>query len=136
MSLFMRPDPIGSEEQKTTLLGSLYQLDQRAELTGRNLLGMRVDDVLRALDELQRTCHVSSITAEASGHEALVLLFAAVLDSRFKHVTLHQLPPSYRDLLATPLPRNAPEDILPGVLPLFDTSDLLQTLRDKVSVDK
>ena len=134
MAISPRPAPAGIEEQKSPILGEFYLLGLRAELTGRSLLGMRVDDVLHALDELLRTCDVSTITAEASGHEALVLLHAAVLDPRLKHITLKNLPPSYRATIADPLPKDIAEDLVPGVLLHYDIPDLIHALGNRVTV--
>jgi dienelactone hydrolase len=131
-----RPTPPGTEEQKTPLLGEFYMLGLRAELIGKTILGMRADDVIRAVDALAADPHVdpNNLTAEASGHEALVLLHAAVLDPRLKHITVTNLPPNYRDILANPLPKDAPEDLIPGVLLHYDIPDLLRALGSRVTV--
>ncbi len=50
----------------------------------------------------------------------LVLLHAAVLDSRLKHITVEHVLSSYDSLLKAPVTRNAPVDILPGVLLHYD----------------
>ena len=135
-SLPLLPAPAGSEELKSPLLGSFYLLGLRAELAGKTLPGLRVDEVIRGVDLLAGCDQVdpANITAEASGHEALVLLHAAVLDPRLKHITLTHLPPSYRELLANPLPVDAPQDVLPGVLLHYDVPDLLRALGNRVTV--
>lgn len=132
MNFTPRPSPVGSEELKSPLLGSFYLLGLRAELTGKTLLGLRVEDVMYAVDSL--AARSDDVTAEASGHEALVLLHAAVLDPRLKHVTLTHLPPSYRELLANPMPVDAPQDVLPGVLLHYDVPDLVRALGTRVTV--
>ncbi len=131
-----RPSPPGSEEIKSPILGPFYLLGLRAELVGKTILGMRLDDVLQAIDftAAGTTIDPKQITAEASGHLALVLLHAAVLDPRLKHITLTNLPPSYADLLVNPLPKDAPQDILPGVIPNYDIPDLIRALHDRVTV--
>ena len=43
-----RPFPAGTEEIKSPILGSHYLLSLRAMLVGRTLLGLRLDDALRA----------------------------------------------------------------------------------------
>jgi len=131
-----RPSTPGTEEQKTPLLGEFYMLGLRAELAGKTLLGLRVDDVIESINFFVHgtTEDPNNITAEASGHDALVLLHAAVLDSRLKHITLTNLPRSYRDLLANPLPKDAPEDLLPGVLLHYDIPDLVHALGSRVTV--
>jgi hypothetical protein len=81
---------------------------------------------------LEGSC--KSVYAEGSGQSALVLLNAAVLDPRLKHITLTHLPPTYRELLANPLPKDAPEDILPSVLLHYDIPDLIKALGTRVTV--
>jgi hypothetical protein len=98
---------------------------------------MRVDDVIRAVDFMcdgSTAIDASKITAEASGHLGLVLLHAAVLDPRLKHVTVNHMLKSYRALLEEPMPRDAPEDILPGVLLHYDVPDLTRVLGLRVTV--
>ena len=131
-----RPSPPGTEETKSPLLGIFYLTELRAELTGNTLMGLRIDDTIHAIDYLASRPDINpnNITAEASGHLALVLLHAAILDPRLKHITLHALPPSYTDLLHTSIPMDAPQDILPGVLLHYDTPDLIRALGSRVTV--
>jgi cephalosporin-C deacetylase-like acetyl esterase len=130
-----RPSPAGGEETKAAILGSFYLTELRAELVGKTLLGMRVDDVIRAVDYLASRPDVDAknITVVASGHMGLVALNAAVLDSRIKHVTVDHVLESYRSLLEAPMPVDAPQDILPGVLEKYDVPDLVRVLGDRVT---
>lgn len=130
-----RPSPPGSEEIKSPLLGSSYLLGLRAELVGKTILGMRVDDITRAIDFFSTgaTEDPQNITATASGHLGLALLHAAVLDPRLKHITIDHTLASYDSLLKASTPQNAPEDILPGVLLRYDTGDLIRALGDRVT---
>ncbi|CAN5445090.1 alpha/beta hydrolase family protein [soil metagenome] len=130
-----RPSPPGSEELKSPVLGPYYLLGLRAELVGKTLLGMRVDDVIRAIDFFSTgsTEDPNNITAQASGHLGLVLLHAAVLDPRLKHITVDHSLASYESLIRAPLPRNAPEDILPGVGLRYDVGDLVRALGSRVT---
>ena len=132
----VRPSPPGTEDLKAPVLGPYYLLCLRAELVGKTLLGMRVDDTIRAIDYLAQRPDVDpkNITAEAAGHEALVLLHAAILDPRLQHITLHALPPTYTQILQTPLPTDTPQDLLPGVLLHYDTPDLIRALGSRVTV--
>jgi hypothetical protein len=63
----------------------------------------------------------------------LILLHAAVLDSRLKHITIDHVLTSYRSLLAAPLPTGAPEDILPSVLLRYDIPNLVQSLGTRLT---
>ncbi len=140
------PSPVGTEEIKSPIMGKYYLTELRAELVGKTLLGLRVDDVMRATDLLAETLRQASNNqsnpaplsireAEADDpHLGLVLLHAAVLDSGIQHVTVTGVLPSYRQLIDTPLPLDASEDMLPGVLLHYDIPDLLKVLGSKVTV--
>jgi hypothetical protein len=130
-----RPSPPGSEETKSPILGPFYTTELRAELVGKTLLGMRVDDVIRAVGYLASRPDVDpdNITAEASGHMGLVLLQAAVRDPRIKHITVDHVLESYRSLLEAPMPLDAPQDILPGVLLKYDIPDLVRVLGPRLT---
>lgn len=137
LSFTPSPSPPGTEETKSTPLGPFYLTELRAELTGRTLLGLRVDDVIRAVDYLASRPDVDpgNITAEtADPHLGLVLLHAAILDPRLKHVTVSNIRPSYRDLVNDPLPNDAPQDILPGVLRHYDIPDLVHALGPRLTL--
>ena len=130
-----RPSPPGAEEIKSPILGPFYMSELRAELVDKTLLGMRVDDVIRAMDYLASRPDVdpANITVVASGHMGLVALHAAVLDKRIKHVTVDHVLVSYDSLLHAPMPLDAPQDILPGVLLKYDIPDLVRVLGDRVT---
>jgi cephalosporin-C deacetylase-like acetyl esterase len=136
LAITPRPSPPGADDMKSPILGPFYLLSLRADLVGRTLLGMRMDDVIRATDYLARRADVdpNKITAIASGHMGLVLLHAAVLDSRLKHIAIDHVLTSYRSLLAAPLPTGAPEDILPGVLLRYDIPNLVQSLGNRLTI--
>ena len=63
----------------------------------------------------------------------LVALHAAVLDKRIKHVTVDHVLESYQSLLHAPMPLDAPQDILPGVLLKYDIPDLVRVLGARVT---
>jgi cephalosporin-C deacetylase-like acetyl esterase len=130
-----RPSPPGNEETKASILGPFYLTELRAELVGKTLLGLRVDDVISAVSFMSggTTTDPNQITAEASGHLGLVLLHAAVLDPRLKHITIDHTLESYVSLLRAPMPVGAPEDILPGVLLHYDIPDLTKTLGSRLT---
>jgi len=96
---------------------------------------MRVDDVIRSIDFFSTgyTEDPNNITAVASGHMGLVLLHAAVLDPRIKHVTVDHVLESYRSLLQAPMPVDAPQDVLPGVLLKYDVPDLVRVLGTRLT---
>lgn len=131
-----RPSPPGTEEIKSPLLGTFYLSELRAELVGRTLLGLRVDDVIAAVNFLSvgTTVDPSQISARASGHLGLVLLHAAVLDPRLKQIAVDHVLESYRSMMESPLPEDAPEDILPGVVRRYDVPDLVRELRPRLNL--
>jgi hypothetical protein len=96
---------------------------------------MRVDDVIHAVDYLaaRRDIDPNNITVVANGHMGLVALHAAVLDPRIKHVTVDHVLESYRSLLDAPMPLDAPQDILPGVLLRYDIPDLTRVLGPRLT---
>jgi cephalosporin-C deacetylase-like acetyl esterase len=136
LAIIPRPSPSGTEETKASILGSFYLTGLRAELVGKTLLGLRVDDVIHAIDYLASRPDVdpNNITAVASGHLGLVLLHAAVLDPRLKHITIDHTLESYKSLLEAPMPIDVPEDILPGVLRHYDIPDLTRTLGPRLTL--
>jgi cephalosporin-C deacetylase-like acetyl esterase len=130
-----RPSPPGTEETKASILGPFYLTELRAELVGKTLLGLRVDDVIAAVNFMQdsTTGDPNQITARATSHLGLVLLHAAALDPRLKHITIDHTLESYKSLLQAPMPIDAPEDILPGVLLHYDILDLVKALGPRLT---
>jgi len=131
-----RPSPAGTDDMKAPLLGPFYLLSLRADLVGRTLVGLRADDVIRAVDYLTARADVdpSRISAEGSGHMGLVLLHAGVLDRRIRRISVDHVLASYRSLLEAPVPVGAPEDVIPGVLLHYDIPDLVRGLGPRVTV--
>lgn len=130
-----RPSPPGTDDMKAPLLGPFYLLSLRADLVGRTLMGLRADDVIRAVDYLADRTDVDPgrISAEGSGHMGLVLLHAGVLDRRIRHIAVDHVLASYRSLLEAPMPVGAPEDVIPGVLLHYDIPDLVRALGTRIT---
>jgi hypothetical protein len=135
LAITPRPSPPGTDEMKSPILGRFYLLSLRADLVGRSFVGMRMDDVIHAVDYLSNRADVdpARITAFASGHMGLVLLHAAVLDTRIKHASIDHVLTSYRSLLDASMPTGAPEDVLPGVLLYYDIPDLVGALGTRLT---
>jgi hypothetical protein len=131
-----RPSPPGSEESKASLLGPFYLTELRAELVGKTLLGLRVDDVISSVNFMSggTTVDPNQLSARASGHLGLVLLHAAVIDPRLKHIAVDHALESYKSLIEAPMPRDAPEDILPGVVRRYDIPDLVRELGPRLTL--
>ena len=136
LALTPRPSPPGTDDMKAPILGPFYLLSLRADLVGRTLVGLRADDVIRAVDYLAARNDVDPerISAEGSGHMGLVLLHAGLLDRRIRHITVDHVLTSYRSLLQAPMPIGAPEDVIPGVLLHYDIPDLVRALGTRVTL--
>ncbi len=136
LAITPRPSYPGTDDMKAPILGPYYLLSLRAELVGRTLLGLRTDDVIRAVDYLSARgdVDVHNITAEGWGHMATVLEHAALLDSRLQQVTARGGLLSYTSLVQLPLPVGAPEDIVPGVLQDYDLPQVREALGKRLSV--
>ncbi|MEO8593003.1 MAG: acetylxylan esterase [Candidatus Solibacter sp.] len=129
----LRPAPPGIESAKSPLQGAFYLLGLRAELIGRTLLGMRVDDIIHWVDALAAKPEVDPrfITIYARGAYGVALLHAAALDKRITHAVVEDVPRSYREIVEQPLHRNAPEISVPGVLQHYDLPDLVRAIGPK-----
>lgn len=130
MALGPKPSPPGTEGLKSPFLGPFNLLSLRAELVGKTILGMRVDDTIRAVDWLTNRGDVDSnkITAYGRGAMGAVVLHAAVLDPRVKTVVIENTLAAYRMVLDQRLHRNISEIAIPGVLAKYDMGDLLAAL--------
>ena len=125
-----RPWPTGTEAAKAPSQGLHYLLSLRAQLTGLTLVGLRADDIIRAMDFLSARSDVDKrdISAYASGPGAVALLHAAALDKRITRVVVDHTISSFRAIATEPLHRNAPEYMVPGVLRQYDIADLIQAV--------
>ena len=130
MAFEPRPSPAGSEGLKSPYLGSFNLLSLRAELAGKTIVGLRIDDTIRAIDWLVSRGDVdtNSITIYGSGALGMVALHAAVLDSRIRNVVVANTLASYRMALDQPLHSNVSEIMIPGVLRRYDVGGLLMAM--------
>ncbi len=135
LAITPRPSPPGTDDMKSPILGPFYLLSLRADLVGKTLTGMRVEDVFHIMNYLAHRPDVdpTRITATGSGHMGLVLLYAATLDAGIQHVTVDHVLASYQSLLDAPLPIGAPEDIIPGVLRYCDIPNLTTSLGSRLT---
>ncbi|HWC00453.1 MAG TPA: hypothetical protein VG672_27290, partial [Bryobacteraceae bacterium] len=100
-----------------------------ALMVGRPLVGIRIDDIRRAVDLLeQRGLLADGCTAFAKGSSAIDLLFAAVLDDRIRGVNLEGGLLSYASIVRTPIHRRIFESVVPGVLKSLDLPQLVAAL--------
>ncbi len=136
MVLGTTPTPPGTEGLKSPYLGTFNLLGLRALLVGKSILGMRVDDTIRAMDLLAARSDVdpASITVYGNGAMGAVALHAAALDSRIRRVVVENTLTSYRMVLDEPLHRNISEILVPGVLSKYDMGDLMLAAPGRVTV--
>jgi hypothetical protein len=126
LALAPRPTPPGTESIKSPYLGSFNLLSLRAFLMGKTIIGLRVDDALRAMNWLSGHSAVSDdIAVRGDGPHGLVALHAAVLDERIRSVTARHTLTSYRMILDQPGHRDVSEVMIPDVLRHYDVGDLL-----------
>jgi hypothetical protein len=125
-----RLTPPGTESVKSPYLGIYNLLSLRAFLVGRTMIGLRIDDMIRAVDWLcaRKDVQGPTVVVSAVGPMAMAALHAAVLDPRIVNATLWGLLTSYRTIVDQPLHRNVSEVVIPGVLRSYDVGDLLLAL--------
>lgn len=129
LAIGMRPSPPGGEEVKAKALGGFYLLSLRAMLLGKTLTGMRIDDIVAAVNWActQGNVDCGNVTAIADEGLGSVLMQAAVLDSRLKHLQPGEVP-TWRSLVESPETMNAPETLVPGALLRYDVPELRTAL--------
>jgi cephalosporin-C deacetylase-like acetyl esterase len=127
MAIGMQPAPAGNESVKSPYLGNLNLLALRSFLVDRPLIGLRIDDTLRALNWLaaQPGVNRAAITVYGRGAAGMVALHAAALDGRTARTVVEESLVSYRMIVDRPLHRGVSESLIPGVLRKYDTGDLL-----------
>lgn len=127
MVLEARPTPPGTESIKSPYLGPFNLLSLRAFLVGKSIIGLRIDDAIRAVDWLaaRKDVSPSAITVYGNGSLGMAALHAAVLDDRIAEVIVENTLTSYRMIVDQPVHRNVSEVVIPGVLRHYDTGDLL-----------
>ena len=130
-----RPSPPGGEETKSPILGPFYLTELRAELVGKTLLGMRVDDVIRAVDYLATRPDVDANEHYGGGERAYGAGGAACGGAGFAHQACdgRSCAGELCELAGAPMPVDAPQDILPGVLLKYDVPDLVRVLGTRVT---
>ncbi len=124
--------PETASSQRVSILGD-YKDAARAYVVGKTLVGMRAEDVIRAVDYLVSRPDVdhAAITAVGQGSLGVPLLHAAVLDTRITRLVLQQTLQSYRLAVEHPIDRELYDVLVPGVLKKYDLSDLVASMRPR-----
>jgi cephalosporin-C deacetylase-like acetyl esterase len=107
-----------------------FESAMTAMLVGKTLIGMRAQDVVRAVDllALREDVEMRNLSAYGFGAAAPVLLHAAALDDRIKNVVLENMLISYESVVTEKISRQIFESIIPGVLGKYDLPDLAAAL--------
>lgn len=102
----------------------------RAIIVGKTIIGMRVDDTIRAINWLASRSDInkSSILLYGKGAQGMAALHTAAIDTRIAQVVIENSLVSYRMALEAGLHKNLSEIEMPGILNHYDTSDLLQAI--------
>jgi cephalosporin-C deacetylase-like acetyl esterase len=133
MKIEARPTPPGTESIKSPYLGPFNLLALRAFLVGKSIIGLRIDDAIRAMDWLAARKDVDrkAIAIYGSGPMGMVALHEAVLDTRVSKVVVENTLASYKLILNQPVHRSVSEVVIPGVLKSYDTPDLLLAVQPR-----
>jgi cephalosporin-C deacetylase-like acetyl esterase len=107
-----------------------YDDAMTALLVGKNLVGMRAEDISRGIDLLAARADVDPgrIYACGVGTGAVPLLFASVLDTRIRKIALDGMLTSYESVVTNKVHRQVFESVIPGVLKSLDLPDLAAAL--------
>jgi cephalosporin-C deacetylase-like acetyl esterase len=101
-----------------------------AMLSGKTLVGLRVQDVVSAADVLtaRNDVELESLSAYGNGAAAVVVLHAAALDERIRRVTLEEMLVSYEAVSTWKIHHQIFSDIVPGALAAYDLPELAATI--------
>jgi len=129
--LIIQPRGIGEigERGGRSVLGD-QTMAGRAEVVGKTLVGMRVEDIIRSVDYLVSRSDVdrSKIIGVAQGVGGVPMLHAAVLDDRISQVIVQDTLAAFRLAVEHPLHRGIYDVGIPGVLNKYDLDELLAAL--------
>ena len=107
-----------------------YDSAMKALLIGKTLVGLRVQEIVSAVNVLSVRSEVDPaiISGFGKGSAAIPLLHAAVLDDRFKSLTFAEMLVSYEAVVRHRIHRGVFENTVPGVLEHYDLPDLIASL--------
>ena len=110
-----------------------FALAFRAAIVGQSLTGMRIEDIIRAMDYLvsRREVDPARITGLGMGQAGVYLMHAAVIDERISRVIVQQTLAAYRLAIERPIHRHLYEVAIPGVLLRYDLDDLIASLHPR-----
>ena len=103
-----------------------YESSMTALLTGRPLVAMRAEDIVRAVDLLAARPEIDAGRITGHGREmgAIPLLYAAAFDARIAGLTLERSIQSYESIVRNRIHRQQWENAVTGALRHFDLPNL------------
>jgi cephalosporin-C deacetylase-like acetyl esterase len=112
--------------QKPIIYDGTWLTPFRALLLGKNMTGMQVFDLRRALTYLVSRADVdaSRVRVLGKGNAGVIALYAAALDPRIRGAACEGAVPSYMAIVRAKHNRNMVELLVPGVLKAFDLADV------------
>lgn len=106
-----------------------------AYLLGQSLVGLRTEDILRAVRWAADTPEAPQVHLVATGELTVPALHAAALEpERFASVELEEGLTSWTDVVDTPLTANQIPNVVHGALRLYDLPDLAALIGDSLTV--
>ena len=127
----IRPRGVGetTPSRRSEFLGD-YSNSARAYVMGKTLVGMRAEDIIRAVDYLASRDDVdgTKIGGFGEGLLGVPLAHAAVIDQRIGRLILQRTMTSYRAAVDHPIYRGIYDVLVPGVVRKYDMDDLLAAL--------
>jgi len=126
------PRQVKGKDYADPLVGVEENIAYNAMLAGRSLLGIRVADVIRAVERQLEIGRPRRIVLVGRRDAALVVALAAAVEPRITHVAVGGLPANFRSLFdAQPTPINA-ASILPNLLKHFgDIPEILAAIKPR-----
>jgi cephalosporin-C deacetylase-like acetyl esterase len=114
---------------RTSVLGN-YGAAMRSAVVGKTLVGMRVDDIIHAVNYLaaRPEANKDNVVAFGQGVLGVPMLHAALLDKRIREVVVQDMVGSYRLAVERPLHRGLYDVAIPGVLRRYDLDHVLGAL--------
>jgi len=111
--------------------GTEFKLNFDFMKLGTSLTALRVYDVVRACDYIEKTCPEKNIHIAGKGIGAIYALFASVIDDRIKEIYLEDLLYSFEDIVSSKYFEYDPRLEIYGIVKYFDIPELLSSLKDR-----
>jgi len=123
-ALVLAIDPRGMGETRAKYLDSLCH---GAFMLGRTVFGMRLLDVIKAIDYLEKRSDVdkSQLSCIGYGMGGLLAIHAAAINERITSVISNGALITYKSLISDPIYNHGVEVFIPHVLKYYDLPDIV-----------